>query len=80
LQITPDDHRLWCALGDLTLKEEHYLTAWERSEQRSTRAQRSLARSAQREKEYAKVGARTHWAWIFGLSLSRVVLLWGAVV
>ena len=55
LQVTPNDPRLWCALGDLTLKDEHYETAWQRSGQRSTRAQRSLARSAQREKNYEKV-------------------------
>ena len=55
LQVTPDDPRLWCALGDLTLKDEHFETAWRRSGQRSTRAQRSLARSAQREKNYEKV-------------------------
>ena len=54
-QVTPDDPRLWCALGDLTLKDGHYETAWQRSSQRSTRAQRSLARSAQREKGYEKV-------------------------
>lgn len=56
MQITPDDPRLWCALGDLTLKDEHFLKAWQRSGQRSTRAQRSLARNAQREKDYEKVG------------------------
>ena len=55
LQVTPDDPRLWCALGDLTLKDEHYETAWQRSGRRSTRAQRSLARSAQREKNYEEV-------------------------
>ena len=55
IQVTPDDPRLWCALGDLTLKDEHYETAWQRSSQRSTRAQRSLARSAQRETGYEKV-------------------------
>ncbi|BDA46600.1 Tetratricopeptide repeat protein 27 [Coccomyxa sp. Obi] len=59
LEVTPDDARLWCALGDLTLKEGHYHTAWERSGQRSTRAQRSLARSAQREKNYDR--AAEHW-------------------
>lgn len=58
-QVTPDDARLWCALGDLTLKEELYETAWQRSGQRSVRAQRSLARSAQREKNYQKVSAMT---------------------
>lgn len=65
VQLTPDDARLWCALGDLTLKEEHYETAWQRSGQRSTRAQRSLARAAQREKNYDKVcatcSASNHW-------------------
>ena len=55
LQVPPDDPRLWCALGDLTLKDEHYETAWQRSHHRSTRAQRSLARSAQREKNHEKV-------------------------
>ncbi len=64
MQVTPDDARLWCALGDLTLKEEHYHTAWERSGQRSTRAQRSLARSAQREKDYDRVRALSDaWVW-----------------
>ena len=53
--MTPDDTRLWCALGDLTVDEAHYVTAWERSGRRSTRAQRSLARSAQRDKDYARV-------------------------
>ena len=61
LQVTPDDPRLWCALGDLTLKDEHYKTAWQRSGQRSTRAQRSLARSAQREKDYEKVTCSCFW-------------------
>ena len=55
--MTPDDPRLWCALGDLTLSDAHYETAWERSRQRSTRAQRSLARSAQREKDFEGVRA-----------------------
>ena len=54
VQVTADDSRLWCALGDLTLREEHYETAWQRSGWRSTRAQRSLARSAQREKNHEK--------------------------
>jgi hypothetical protein len=55
LQVTPEDARLWCALGDLTLDDEHYRTAWERSGRRSTRAQRSLARAAQRDKDYERV-------------------------
>ncbi|KAK9803991.1 hypothetical protein WJX72_011120 [[Myrmecia] bisecta] len=59
LQVTPDDSRLWCALGDLTLDDAAYETAWERSGHHSTRAQRSLARSAHRRKEYAK--SAKHW-------------------
>ena len=54
-QVTPDDPRLWCALGDLTSEEGHFETAWERSGRRSTRAQRSLARAAQRDKDHARV-------------------------
>ncbi|CAL5228170.1 g11251 [Coccomyxa viridis] len=66
LEVTPNDPRLWCALGDLTLKDEHYETAWQRSGQRSTRAQRSLARSAQREKNYEK--AAQHWELALGVN------------
>jgi len=36
--------RLWCALGDLEKEPKHYETAWELSNQRFARAQRSLAR------------------------------------
>ena len=66
LQVTPDDPRLWCALGDLTLSDAHYETAWERSRRRSTRAQRSLARSAQREKGFEKVCVFPAPHYIFG--------------
>lgn len=46
LEAHPDDPRLWCALGDVTKEDEHYVTAWEKSRGRHARAQRSLARSA----------------------------------
>ena len=56
MQVTPDDARLWCSLGDLTLEDAHFHTAWERSGRRSVRAQRSLARSAHRQQKYTEVG------------------------
>lgn len=37
LEVTPDDQRLWCTLGDLTLQDRYYLEAWERSGHRSAR-------------------------------------------
>lgn len=55
MQVTPNDARLWCSLGDLTLEDAHLHTAWERSGHRSVRAQRSLARSAHRQQKYAEV-------------------------
>jgi hypothetical protein len=44
LQETPDEARLWCALGDLRQDDGCYRAAWERSGHRSARAKRSLAR------------------------------------
>ena len=60
MQVTPDDARLWCSLGDLTLEDSHFHTAWERSGRRSVRAQRSLARSAHRQQKYAEVRYAPH--------------------
>ncbi|EFN57654.1 hypothetical protein CHLNCDRAFT_142791 [Chlorella variabilis] len=59
LEVTPDEPRLWCALGDLLVEDAHYLQAWERSGHRNARSQRSLARSALRAGSYAKAAA--HW-------------------
>ncbi len=42
------------------------MAAWERSGQRSARAQRSLARSATRRKDWAAAGG--HWERALGLS------------
>jgi hypothetical protein len=43
-QVDPDDAKLWCVLGDIQQQEAHYQKAWEVSGQRSSRAQRSIAR------------------------------------
>ena len=53
LEVSPNDARLWCTLGDLVDSDEHYHTAWECSNKRSARAQRSLARSAMRREDFA---------------------------
>ena len=60
MQVTPDDASLLCALGDITLDDKHYQKAWDMSQGRSTRAQRSLARSAQRQQHWEEVGS---FAW-----------------
>lgn len=52
LEITPNDARLLCTLGDLVDSDEYYHKAWECSNGRSARAQRSLARSAMRREEF----------------------------
>eukprot|EP00250_Pteridium_aquilinum_P016612 c23195_g1_i1 orf=43-2787(+) len=59
LEQQPDDPRLWCALGDVTLNEECYEKAWEVSKHRFGRAQRSLGRSAYNKKDYAR--SMEHW-------------------
>ena len=59
LAESPDDPRLWCALGDVTKDDSCYVKAWERSGRRHARAQRSLAASAMRNDDYA--AAVGHW-------------------
>ncbi|GIM17240.1 hypothetical protein Vretimale_19748, partial [Volvox reticuliferus] len=59
LAVTPDDPRLWCALGDMHLDDRYYEEAWRRSGERHARSQRSLARNAMRRKDYTK--ASGHW-------------------
>jgi hypothetical protein len=44
VQVYPSDAKLWCALGDITQQDEHYAKAWEVSNHRSSRAQRSIGR------------------------------------
>ncbi|KAG2451048.1 hypothetical protein HYH02_004316 [Chlamydomonas schloesseri] len=59
LAVTPDDPKLWCALGDMHMDDRYYEEAWVRSGRRNTRSQRSLARNAMRRKDYPK--AAGHW-------------------
>ncbi len=54
-QAEPDDARLLCALGDLTVDDTCYERAWTASGGRSVRAKRCLARSAQRRQDFAMV-------------------------
>ena len=54
-QAEPDDARLLCALGDLTVDDACYERAWTASGGRSVRAKRCLARSAQRRQDFATV-------------------------
>ena len=51
----PGEPRLLCALGDLTGEDRFFEEAWSASGARSTRAQRSLARSAQRRDAWETV-------------------------
>ncbi|GAA0153732.1 hypothetical protein LIER_11901 [Lithospermum erythrorhizon] len=48
----PRDPRLWCSLGDVTIDDACYTKALEVSDNRSARAQRSLARSAYNRGDY----------------------------
>ncbi|CAM6085732.1 unnamed protein product [Calypogeia fissa] len=59
LEVRPDEPRLWCSLGDVTLDEDCYHKAWEVSGHRFTRAQRSLARAAYNKGNYSQ--AVKHW-------------------
>ena len=52
-QVTPDDPKLWNALGDLHMEDAPYLEAWTRSGGRNARSKRSLGRSALRRRDYA---------------------------
>ncbi|GBF87798.1 hypothetical protein Rsub_00509 [Raphidocelis subcapitata] len=57
LEATPDDAKLWCALGDVTGDASHYETAWLRSGRRSARARRSAARAALKQKDWPAAAA-----------------------
>ena len=56
LEVTPDDAKLWNALGDLHMDDSHYEEAWTRSGGRNARSKRSLGRSAIRRKVLREVG------------------------
>ena len=66
LEESPDDPRLWCALGDVTKDDSCYVQAWERSKGRHARAQRSLAASAMRKEDYG--AAIECWELALGLN------------
>ncbi len=75
-QAAPDDARLLCALGDLTVDDACYERAWAASGGRSVRAKRCLARSAQRRQSFAAVrhlvtSSRYPIMW-WGLAVRRV--------
>ena len=55
----PSNAKLWCALGDATGDETCYHKAWEVSEERNARSQRSLARLCASRGDYAT--ADIHW-------------------
>ncbi|GAX73776.1 hypothetical protein CEUSTIGMA_g1227.t1 [Chlamydomonas eustigma] len=57
LKVTPDDPRLWNALGDMSMEDGPYLEAWNRSKGRNARSKRSLGRSAMRRKDYQAAAA-----------------------
>lgn len=59
LQHNPEDPRLWCSLGDVTLNDDNYIKALEVSGNRFARAERSLARSAYNRGAYKK--SQSHW-------------------
>ncbi|KAK6923332.1 hypothetical protein RJ641_011636 [Dillenia turbinata] len=52
LSEMPNDPRLWCSLGDVTIDDACYEKALEVSDNRSARAKRSLARSAYNRGDY----------------------------
>ncbi|CAJ1975358.1 unnamed protein product [Sphenostylis stenocarpa] len=52
LSETPNDPRLWCYLGDITSNDACYEKALEVSNNRSSRAKRSLAQSAYKRGDY----------------------------
>ncbi|KAK6228980.1 hypothetical protein SCA6_017931 [Theobroma cacao] len=59
LSKTPNDPRLWCSLGDITNSDACYEKALEISNNRSTRAKRSLARNAYQRGDYET--SKTLW-------------------
>ena len=60
LEVTPDDPKLWCALGDALDDEAHFHKALEVSEGKSARALRSLARRAAAREDWPE--AATRWS------------------
>jgi tetratricopeptide (TPR) repeat protein len=50
----PNDPRLWCSLGDVTISDSCYEKALEVSNDKSVRAKRALARSAYNRGDFEK--------------------------
>ena len=59
LNEEPGNAKLWCALGDATGDETCYHKAWEVSEERDARSQRTLARLCAQRNDFAQ--ADVHW-------------------
>ncbi|CAL6283378.1 predicted protein [Bathycoccus prasinos] len=59
LNEEPGNAKLWCALGDATGDETCYHKAWEVSEERDARSQRTLARLCAQRNDFAQ--AVVHW-------------------
>ena len=59
LNEEPGNVKLWCALGDATGDETCYHKAWEVSEERDARSQRTLAKLCAQRNDFAQ--ADVHW-------------------
>ena len=59
LNEEPGNAKLWCALGDATGDETCYHKAWEVSEERDARSQRTLAKLCAQRNDFAQ--ADVHW-------------------
>ena len=59
LNEEPGNAKLWCALGDATGDETCYHKAWEVSNERNARSQRTLARLCAQRNDFAQ--ADVHW-------------------
>ncbi|EGD76877.1 hypothetical protein PTSG_08224 [Salpingoeca rosetta] len=53
LDVDPNNASLWCALGEITRKEEHFTKAWEMSGGRLTKAMRLMGLMLLRQAEHA---------------------------
>ncbi|KAL3507166.1 hypothetical protein ACH5RR_032548 [Cinchona calisaya] len=68
LSERPNDPRLWCSLGDVTIDDTCYEKALEVSRNKSARALRSLARSAYNRGDYEK----SKVLWVSAMTLNSL--------